>query len=147
MVMTSKQVIVMRKDLNMRKGKMVAQGAHASMAVLLDMMTRSENRVLRDTIRGEIFGDYYAIRTFATPCQDPIDKWLLHSFTKICLGIDSEEELIKIYESARQADLPSALIEDSGLTEFHGVKTKTCCAIGPWWSDDIDLIIGELELL
>ena len=31
-----KQVIVMRRDLNMRKGKMVAQGAHASMAVLLN---------------------------------------------------------------------------------------------------------------
>lgn len=26
-----KQVIVLHKDLNMRKGKMVAQGAHASM--------------------------------------------------------------------------------------------------------------------
>ena len=32
----AKQVIVMRKDLNMRKGKMIAQGAHASMKVLLD---------------------------------------------------------------------------------------------------------------
>ncbi len=29
--MEHKQVIVLRKDLNMRKGKMVAQGAHASM--------------------------------------------------------------------------------------------------------------------
>jgi peptidyl-tRNA hydrolase len=27
-----KQVIVLRKDLGMRKGKMVAQGAHASLA-------------------------------------------------------------------------------------------------------------------
>jgi peptidyl-tRNA hydrolase len=31
--MEHKQVIVLRKDLNMRKGKMVAQGAHASMLV------------------------------------------------------------------------------------------------------------------
>lgn len=28
---THKQTIVLRTDLNMRKGKMVAQGAHASM--------------------------------------------------------------------------------------------------------------------
>lgn len=34
--METKQVIVMRKDLNMRKGKMIAQGSHASMAVILD---------------------------------------------------------------------------------------------------------------
>jgi PTH2 family peptidyl-tRNA hydrolase len=32
----AKQVIVMRKDLGMRKGKMIAQGAHASLKVLLD---------------------------------------------------------------------------------------------------------------
>ena len=38
--MTHKQVIVLRKDLNMRKGKMVAQGAHASMAAILSL---SEN--------------------------------------------------------------------------------------------------------
>jgi len=31
----AKQVIVMRKDLGMRKGKMIAQGAHASLEVLL----------------------------------------------------------------------------------------------------------------
>ena len=34
--MKTKQVIVLRKDLNMRKGKMVAQGAHASMKAILD---------------------------------------------------------------------------------------------------------------
>lgn len=34
--MIVKQVIVIRKDLNMRKGKMIAQGAHASMKVFFD---------------------------------------------------------------------------------------------------------------
>ena len=32
-----KQVIVIRKDLNMRKGKMVAQGAHASLRAILKL--------------------------------------------------------------------------------------------------------------
>ena len=36
-VMPIKQVIVIRKDLNMRKGKMVAQGAHAAMMFLLGL--------------------------------------------------------------------------------------------------------------
>ena len=31
-----KQVIVMRKDLNMRKGKIISQGSHVSMKVFLD---------------------------------------------------------------------------------------------------------------
>jgi peptidyl-tRNA hydrolase len=36
-----KQVIVVRKDLNMRKGKLAAQVAHASMKVFFDRMTRT----------------------------------------------------------------------------------------------------------
>ena len=32
-----KQVIVMRKDLNMRKGKMIAQGSHASVNAILNL--------------------------------------------------------------------------------------------------------------
>ena len=33
-----KQVLVLRKDLNMSKGKMVVQGAHASIAFLTNKM-------------------------------------------------------------------------------------------------------------
>lgn len=39
-----KQVIVMRKDLNMRKGKMIAQGAHASVDALLSLFSRTEKK-------------------------------------------------------------------------------------------------------
>ena len=37
-----KQVIVVRKDLNMRKGKMISQGSHASMKVFFDICEKSE---------------------------------------------------------------------------------------------------------
>ena len=40
---TVKQVIVIRKDLKMTKGKMIAQGSHASLGVVLGMMERREN--------------------------------------------------------------------------------------------------------
>lgn len=73
--------------------------------------------------------------------------WKDGIFTKICLGVDSEEKLIEIYEKAKQADLPVALIIDSGLTEFKGVYTKTCLAIGPDLSEKIDAITGHLKLL
>jgi peptidyl-tRNA hydrolase, PTH2 family len=115
-----KQVIVMRKDLNMRKGKMVAQGAHAScMAVLGQQVAKSES----------------------------LKNWLATGMKKVCVSVDSEEELNKIIHQAREKFLPCFVVTDAGHTEFHGVPTRTCCAIGPADSDIIDQITGNLKLL
>jgi PTH2 family peptidyl-tRNA hydrolase len=43
--------------------------------------------------------------------------------------------------------MPCALIEDAGVTEFHGEITKTCCSIGPGDPQRIDEITGRLKLL
>ena len=45
------------------------------------------------------------------------------------------------------AGLNRSLIQDAGLTEFKGIPTLTCCAIGPNESEKIDLITGSLQLL
>jgi len=124
----AKQVIVVRKDLNMRKGKMVAQGAHAAMKVLLD----------RGAIAGEAF-------TFAL--TEPMRAWLGGRFTKVCVAVPDEAALLAIVERANTAGVPVALITDSGATEFHGVPTTTCCAVGPAWAEDVDAITGGLTLL
>ena len=134
--MISKQVIVMRKDLNMRKGKMIAQGSHASMKVLLDKMNMhptEESGVHEMTL---YLNDGTALM-----------DWIEGKFTKICLSVDSESELEEIYNKAKEKGLICSLIIDAGLTEFNGVPTKTCCAIGPEWSDKIDEITGHLKLL
>ena len=113
-----KQVIVIRKDLNMRKGKMIAQGAHASMKVVLENL------------------------------EDPnVKEWLSGAFTKICVSVDNEKELLQVYQTAKDNGVLSALITDSGLTEFDGVPTNTCIAIGPAWSDTLSSITGDLKLL
>jgi peptidyl-tRNA hydrolase, PTH2 family len=39
------------------------------------------------------------------------------------------------------------LITDAGHTEFKGVPTKTCLAIGPNDVDEIDVVTGHLKLL
>jgi PTH2 family peptidyl-tRNA hydrolase len=141
--MKSKQVIVIRKDLNMRKGKMVAQGAHASMKVILDMMTGSGGfkYISSDGRMGEI------TKYLTFEGGTAINDWINGIFTKICVSVDSEDELIGIYESAKAMELPCSLIEDVGLTEFDGVLTKTAVAIGPAWEDDVNQITGHLKLL
>ena len=112
----------------MRKGKMIAQGAHASLAVLLE--------------RGEPTDNGYAFTT--TPAMA---DWLGGRFAKICVSVDSEAALDAVVEKARAAGVPCALIVDAGMTEFHGVPTKTCCAVGPAWADEVDPITGGLPLL
>ena len=126
---TAKQVIVMRKDLNMRKGKMIAQGAHASLKVLTDRKTAVDDTTYTITL---------------TPAMA---AWLAGRFTKVCVSVISEAELDAVVERARAANVPVALIVDAGKTEFHDVPTKTCCAVGPAWSDEVDAITGELPLL
>jgi PTH2 family peptidyl-tRNA hydrolase len=126
---TAKQVIVMRKDLGMRKGKMIAQGAHASLKVLTDRRVPAE-------------GD-----TFAIAMTPAMAAWLGGRFTKVCVSVDSEAALDEVVARARAANVPVALIVDAGKTEFHGVPTKTCCAVGPAWSDEVDAITGALPLL
>jgi PTH2 family peptidyl-tRNA hydrolase len=39
------------------------------------------------------------------------------------------------------------MIEDNGATEFNGVKTKTCCAIGPAIEEKFVGITDHLPLL
>lgn len=139
--MDIKQVIVVRKDLNMRKGKIAAQAAHASMLVLLQLM--EVNRIT--TINPN---SSYSLLTLKVVDDTPLQKWLLTgTFKKICVSVDSEQELLDIYQKAMDNEIHAALITDSGLTEFSGVPTKTCIAIGPAMSEDLDKITGHLKLL
>ena len=125
----------MRKDLGMRKGKMIAQGSHASLGSLLKFFNKSKDS------EGNIT---YSVQF---PPDGILDNWLNGIFTKICLSVNSEEELMEIKRKCDEAEIPNALITDAGLTEFHGVPTKTCLGIGPWESEEIDKITGELSLL
>lgn len=113
-----KQVIVIRKDLKMRRGKEIAQGSHASMAFLLN----------------------------SDATKEQIDEWLKGGQTKVCVSVDSEEELIDIQQKALEVNLIVNMITDLGRTEFNGIPTKTCLAIGPNNAEEIDKITGHLKL-
>ena len=73
--------------------------------------------------------------------------WIEGPFAKVCVRVDSEAELLDVYEQAQAAGLRANLITDSGRTEFHGQPTPTCLAIGPDDAEKIDSVTGELELL
>ncbi len=124
-----KQVIVMRTDLNMRKGKMITQGAHASMAWMAEKLLDDADGCTVPWLSEAQHG------------------WLHGLFTKICVRVNSEDELLMVWNAAREAGLDAKLITDSGLTEFKGVPTRTCLAIGPDEAEKIDAITGKLELL
>jgi len=142
-----KQVIVMRKDLNMRKGKMIAQGAHASLAVLLEaFFGEYNNRDWEISLLGGPGNKAFTKRIYLYE-YEPITKWINSSFKKIVVGAESLIECVNVYEAAKKAEIPCSLIEDKGLTEFGGEVTITCCAIGPADPEEIDKITGHLKLL
>ena len=117
-----KQVIVMRKDLKMRRGKEIAQGAHASMSFL------AKKALLRESF------------------TDAERAWLEGLFTKVCDRVESEEQLLNVARAAEQAGIRAEVVTDSGKTEFGGVPTRTCLALGPDLASKIDAITGTLEL-
>lgn len=121
----TKQAIIIRRDLKCRHGKEIAQGSHASMAFLTKQLMNGSDKVI---------------------LSEEARLWMAHSFTKVCLKVNSEEELLKVYQNALDAGLAAHIITDAGRTEFAGVPTKTCVAIGPNYSEDIDKITGHLSL-
>ncbi len=120
-----KQVIIIRKDLKMRRGKEIAQGSHASMAWLSNRVRSPEE----------------------TKFSPEEWEWLNGPFTKITLKVNSEEELREVLTAAREAGIQNVQeIVDAGKTEFGGVPTLTCAAIGPDNAAKIDAITGDLAL-
>ena len=119
----------------MRKGKMCAQAAHASLKVILDQMVESYE------------DDYFKVFGIGVMKGSPLEDWIQNLFTKIVVGCDSEEELMNLYNTALRKKIPCSLIIDAGKTEFKGVPTPTSIAIGPDSPEKIDEITGHLKLL
>ncbi len=112
-----KQKLIVRTDLKMRRGKEIAQAAHASQ--LLNLMHQFDPHVC---------------------------LWLKGKFTKVALGIPSEAELLEIYEQAKYAQIPCSIIQDAGKTEFNGVPTYTAVAIGPGDPELVEKLTRDLKL-
>lgn len=131
----------------MRTGKLASQCAHSSMKALLNAAERQREDWAEQFDAEPLVETGTKEITFEYDKGSAWDEWLNGAFTKICVYVESEAALDEVFQKAARAGLPVALIVDSGKTEFHGIPTKTVCAIGPAWSEDIDLITGGLPLL
>ncbi len=117
--MECKQVILVRADLKMSTGKTAAQAAHASHS--------AGERARED------WTDWY-------------NAWMREGQKKVVLKVENKEEIIGLYQDARESELPCYIVSDAGLTELPE-GTVTALGIGPGPSEVIDKITGHLGLL
>ena len=128
-VKDTKQVMVMRtkffddegNQISPRKGKYIAQACHASISFLTKRLESKQE------------------------LTTAMKEWMEESFAKICLQVDTEEDLLNVYEKAKQANLEVHLSTDSGRTEFKK-PAITCLAIGPDYVENIDPVTKDLKL-
>jgi len=111
-----KQVIAVRQDLKLSKGKLSVQVAHAS------------------------------LEAYKNAGQKARLAWDSSGCKKVAVRIEDLNALMGIYESAKRAKLPCALIKDAGRTEVEP-GTITAVGIGPAEENDVDRITGRLKML
>lgn len=115
-----KQVIVVRSDLKMGKGKVAAQVAHAALE---------------------------AAEAARRKHPDWYDAWRDGGQAKVVVKTEGGEEALEsLQKQARKLGLPVALIQDRGLTQLEP-GTTTCLGIGPGPAGEIDRVTGKLKLL
>ena len=138
----SKQMIVMRRDLKMRKGKIAAQAGHACVEATLMALVR-EDRL--DQVRVTESGNWVYLEDDGSE-STPLTRWFDKGVAKVCVYVDGEEALLEVAEKGRELGFAVALVRDAGFTEFHGEPTYTCLAFEPLAPEQIDPITGDLPL-
>jgi PTH2 family peptidyl-tRNA hydrolase len=129
-----KQVIVLRKFPNMRKGKYISQACHSVMGIFFRHLQVPPIRHPEENI-------YWTL-----PGLPFFEDYINGSFKKIVVYVETEEELLNIHQKAKDANIHCSLIQDSGLTEFKGIPTYTAVGLGPWDSEELNKITGHLPL-
>lgn len=123
--MNFKQVIVVRKDLNISRGKEIAQACHASRGAA--ELSRKDYNKNND--------------------KPVYTTWIMQGETKIVVGVDTKEELFELFKEVNEdRDIPAKLVRDHGHTELE-TGTMTAAGFGPAEAEKIDEYTSHLKLL
>lgn len=139
----AKQMIVVRRDLKMRKGKIAAQAGHACVEATLLALVRQGKL---DELRATPDEGWIYVEQPEGEQPSALTDWFDAGVAKVCVYVDSEEELLDLHRRAREMGFISALIRDAGHTEFHGEPTYTCLALEPLYADQVEPLTGGLPL-
>ena len=142
--MSYKQIIIVRKDLEMSPGKMAAQVSHASMAFLTSQMRK--NTEVSDKYNG-------FLKCFVFITEECYEQWVQGAFTKCVLKAKNKNQLLKAKTMAEELGMKEGedffLIKDNCLTELEPEedgKTLTCIGFAPMDSEVIDVIGRKYQL-
>ncbi|HTD81431.1 MAG TPA: peptidyl-tRNA hydrolase Pth2 [Thermoplasmata archaeon] len=117
--MEYKLVVAVREDLNLSKGKMAVQVAHAAVAAALEAKANHPKW---------------------------FKAWMDEGQKKVVVGVPDLEALLALERKAIGLKLPRALVQDAGLTELPA-GTTTCLAVGPGPNHLVDAVTGHLKLV
>jgi peptidyl-tRNA hydrolase, PTH2 family len=120
-----KMVLVINNGLKMGKGKVGAQCGHGT----LNSFMRAQEFASKSKYWLEL-----------------VRAYLHEGQKKICVKVDTEDQLIEVHEQANALGVPNYLVADAGHTQI-AAGSLTVCGIGPAPQILIDKLTGHLKLV
>lgn len=114
-----KQVILVRTDLRMGRGKLAAQVAHASVQCFYITLKKK---------------------------PELADEWIRRGQKKVVLRVPDYETALERYKKAVERGIIACIVRDAGHTQLEP-GTLTTIGIGPDKEELIDEITGDLKLM
>lgn len=145
-----KQIIIVRKDLQMSIGKICSQVSHASMAFLTNTIRRDWS-MNTTYFKGDEYKTYYSVEL--TFDKDLFEQWIIGEFTKCVLKAKNKSQLLKAKTLAEEMGMTENeeffCIYDNCHTELtpeDNGRTLTCIGFKPMDSEVIDKIGKKYQL-
>ena len=150
-----KQIIIVRKDLNMSPGKLAAQVSHGSMAFLISQMRNhceipDKCDFMPDGKQYKYYG-YLKCPIFVT--KECYEQWIEGEFTKCVLQAKNKNQILKAKTMAEELVIKEGedfwLIRDNCHTELEPEedgRTLTVIGFKPMDSEIVDKIGRKYHL-